>query len=104
MDSTLIVVTLIIAIAVIILVWMLKGKDRIKMGAKGPGGWQADIEADSGGPSPVRGIRAGDIEAREGNVNIRDHTGTGVDAERVRAGQDVDLSSGTPGKRPDPKA
>jgi len=104
MDSMTLAAVVIIAIAILILVWMLKGKDRFRIGAKTPGGWQADVEAGNHPPPPGAGIKASDVTARTGDVKVTNHDSNGIEVERVDAGGNVELTSGTPGNTPDPKA
>jgi hypothetical protein len=103
-DYTTIAIAAIIAVVIIIVVLLLKDKDRFKIGARGPGGWQADVEAGNNPQSSGKGIRAKHITARTGDVDATDHGGNGIDAEDLDAGGSVRLTSGTPEGPPDPKA
>ena len=48
------------------------------------------------------GVRAKDITSKKGSITVRAEDGGGVEAEKLKAKKDIDISSSGPGS--DPKA
>ena len=79
-------------------VFRRKGKAKLKA----PFGISLEVEG-SNEPSAQPGVRVKDAQAG-GNIHAQDSSGHGVDAEKLKARGDIDLSSSSPGGAPPPKA
>jgi len=67
----------------------------------GPFGTKLKAEGSNEPAAPAPAVRGKDIVSEAGNVTAQDKTGRGVETEKVRAKQDVRLSSEPPpGERP----
>ena len=78
-------------------VFRSKGKGKIK----GPFGTSLEVEG-ANEPAAQPGVRVKDAQAG-GNIRAQDSAGHGVDAEKLKAKGDIDLSTSGPGGTPPPK-
>src|SRR5687768_4836908 len=104
MDTTTAVVVVIIIFALIAVAAFLCFRQRGSAEIRGPFGTNLKVEGSQDPPPQDVGIRAHDIVSRSGRMKADDQTGRGVDARRVDAYGDVDLSSGQTKGSDDPKA
>ena len=102
MDKTtaIVIVAGIFAAVAAYLIYRYGGKIRMKLSAPGV---KLEAQGENAPPSPAPattqpGIRIKDAEGR--NLRAQDATGRGIDAEKLRAKGDIDLSSSTPGGTP----
>jgi len=105
--TTAIVIIVVVFLVVAAIVGFRARKLRVKIGAPGVSG---ELNSEGAPDRAPGGMKLKDIKGGR-DVRARSGTGGDVSAEKIRAGQDVDITSNSPGdappgnavKNPDPK-
>lgn len=97
MDKTTASIFGLVFIVLLLLGFYAVFRRRGKLKLKGPFGMSVDAEGDNAA------MRVRQVEA-DGNVRLNEATGGGVDAEKLKAKGDVEISSSSPKAPPPPKA